>query len=115
MWKTATLTLALSLLLGGCAATTRVNTPDQLGAKTLNTGANALVGWADCGKGIADEVRRARERFWVGIAITAPVSCAGNLIVRYLGVVADLATLPWGDNIVKPSALDGEAAPFWLP
>jgi len=40
--------------------------------------------------------------------------CGTNVAVRYLGVAADLVTLPWNGNLVKPNALD-KKPPLRLP
>ena len=82
--------------------------------KAKNTAINAALGGIDCPKAWWDEVSRGGVRGVFGAVITGPVMCATNLAVRYLGVGADLATLPWGDNVVKPNALDSKP-PVRLP
>jgi len=40
--------------------------------------------------------------------------CGTNVAVRYLGVAADLVTLPWNGNLAKLNALD-KKFPLRLP
>lgn len=82
--------------------------------KVTNTIINATIGYVDCPKAWLDEVSRGRERSIVGFFITGPIMCGANVGVRYLGVAADLLTLPWGDNFVTPNALDAKP-PLRLP
>ena len=82
--------------------------------KVGNTIINATVGYVDCPKAWLDEVSRGRERAVVGFFVTGPIMCGANVGVRYLGVAADLLTLPWGDNLVTPNALDAKP-PLRLP
>jgi hypothetical protein len=82
--------------------------------KAKNTGINAALGVVDCPKAWHDEASRGGARGVLGAIITGPVMCGTNVAVRYLGVAADLVTLPWGDNVVKPNALDRKP-PVRLP
>jgi hypothetical protein len=82
--------------------------------KAKNTAVNAAFGVIDCPKAWRDEASRKGARGVVGVLITGPVMCGTNVAVRYMGVAADLLTLPWGDNVVKPTALD-HRAPLRLP
>ena len=82
--------------------------------KAKNTGINAAVGVVDCPKAWHDEASRPGARGVLGVVITGPVMCGTNVAVRYLGVAADLLTLPWGDNVIKPNALD-KKPPVRLP
>ena len=84
------------------------------GNKVSNTIINASVGYIECPKAWADEVSRGGERGVAGLFVTGPIMCAANVGVRYLGVAADLLTLPFGDNVVKPNALDSKP-PVRLP
>jgi hypothetical protein len=86
----------------------------ELEEKAKNTGINAAVGLVECPKAWWDEASKKGARGVLGAVITGPVMCGANVAVRYLGVAADLLTLPWGDNIVKPNALD-KKPPFTLP
>jgi hypothetical protein len=72
---------------------------------------NVLFGWADCGKGAADEVGKAQHRAYVGVLVTAPLSCGVNVATRYVGNVADLVSIPVsGTNVVNPPTLSS-----WTP
>lgn len=82
--------------------------------KAKNTAINAALGVVECPKAWHDEASRGGARGVVGAIITGPVMCGTNVAVRYLGVAADLLTLPWGDNVVKPNALD-RRPPVRLP
>lgn len=82
--------------------------------KAENTAINAAVGVVECPKAWWDEASRGGVRSFVGALVTGPVMCGANLAVRYIGVAADIVTLPWGDNLVKPNALD-KASPLRLP
>ena len=82
--------------------------------KVGNTIINAATGYLDCPKAWVDEVSRGGERSVVGFFLTGPIMCGANVGVRYIGVAADLLTLPWGDNFVKPNALDAKP-PLRLP
>jgi hypothetical protein len=82
--------------------------------KAKNTGINAAVGVIDCPKAWYEEASRPGARGVLGVVITGPVMCGANVAVRYLGVAADLLTLPWGDNVIKPNALDRKP-PLRLP
>jgi hypothetical protein len=75
---------------------------------------NATLGWIDCPKAWADEVSRGGGRGVAGVFVTGPLMCGANLGARYVGVAADVLTLPLGDNLVKPNALDGKP-PLRLP
>lgn len=82
--------------------------------KSGNAVVNAALGWMDCPKAIADEFGKARSRWYVGALVTAPTMCAANAGYRYIGVVADVLTLPWDGNIVQPGALS-KHPPLRLP
>jgi|SRR3989338_715482 len=74
------------------------------GTKAVDIAANTLVGWTECGKAAADEVKKASDRAYIGVLVTAPVMCGVNVAVRYLGVVADILTLPFSDReTVEPA------------
>jgi len=114
--------LVLSLILAGAPGApasadtgANANTGDRMRTKTLNTGANTLFGWVDCPKAMADEFSKANERLYVGVLVTAPLMCGVNTAVRYLGVAADIMTLPWGDNLVQPGVLQKPNPPVTLP
>jgi hypothetical protein len=83
----------------------------DIGKKAKNTGINAALGVVECPKAWLDEAAR---RKLLGAVVTGPVMCGTNVAVRYLGVAADLVTLPWGDNVIKPNALDAKS-PVRLP
>lgn len=85
-----------------------------MGEKTGNTIVNATLGAAECPKAWADEVSRGGERSVIGFFITGPLMCGTNVAVRYLGVAADLLTLPVGDNVIQPNVLDPKP-PVRLP
>ncbi len=82
--------------------------------KVGNTIINATLGYVDCPKAWADEVSRGGERGVVGFFVTGPIMCGVNVGARYLGVAADLLTLPWGANVITPNALDSKP-PVRLP
>ena len=82
--------------------------------KVGNTIINAATGYLECPKAWVDEVSRGGERSVVGFFVTGPIMCGANVGVRYFGVAVDLLTLPWGDNLVKPNALDPKP-PLRLP
>lgn len=86
----------------------------DMAEKTRNTGINTAVGVVDCPKAWWDEASRGGVRSVIGTLVTGPLMCGTNLAVRYLGVAADILTLPWGDNVVKPNALD-KHPPVRLP
>lgn len=86
----------------------------EIAEKAKNTGINAALGVVECPKAWWDEASRGGVRSVVGTLVTGPVMCGTNVAVRYLGVAADLLTLPWGDNVVKPNALD-KNPPVRLP
>ena len=86
----------------------------DMATKAKNTGVNAALGVVDCPKAWHDEATRGGARGLLGVVITGPIMCGTNVAVRYLGVAADLATLPWGDNVIKPNALDRKP-PVRLP
>lgn len=78
---------------------------------TKNWFGNVLFGWTDCVKGAADEVGKYASRAYVGVLVTAPVSCGTNVAVRYTGNAADVVTIPFtGENVVNPPVLDS-----WRP
>jgi len=83
-------------------------------AKARNTAINAAAGIIECPKAWVDEASRGGARGAVGAVLTGPVMCGTNVAVRYLGVAADLVTLPWNGNLVKPNALD-KKPPLRLP
>lgn len=81
-----------------------------------NLAVNTLFGWAECPKAMADEFGKAPQRFYVGVLVTAPLSCALNTGVRYLGVAADVAAVPLaGKNTVNPGVFDNKAPPIPIP
>lgn len=82
--------------------------------KAGNTIINAAVGYVECPKAWADELSRGGERGVAGLFVTGPIMCGANVGVRYLGVAVDLLTLPFGDNLVRPNALDAKP-PLRLP
>jgi hypothetical protein len=82
--------------------------------KAKNTGINAAAGVVECPKAWWDEASRPGARGVLGAVVTGPVMCGANVAVRYVGVAADLLTLPWGDNLVRPNALD-KKPPVRLP
>jgi hypothetical protein len=86
----------------------------DIAEKAKNTGINAAVGVVDCPKAWRDEATRPGARGVLGVVITGPVMCGTNVAVRYLGVAADLLTLPWGSNVITPNALDPKP-PVRLP
>ena len=100
--------VAAALCLGATAASADVVD------KAKNTGINAGLGIVECPKAWWDEASRGGVRSVVGAVATGPVMCGANVLVRYFGVVADLVTLPWGDNLIKPNALD-HRPPLRLP
>ena len=99
--------LVLSALAAGPAVA-------EIREKAKETGINAAVGVVECPKAWWDEASRGGARGIIGAVLTGPVMCGTNVVVRYLGVAADLLTLPWGDNLVKPNALD-KKPPLRLP
>src|SRR5262245_63394804 len=82
--------------------------------KAKNTAINAGAGVIECPKAWIDEASRGGARGAVGAVVTGPVMCGANVAVRYLGVAADLVTLPWNGNLVKPNAL-AKKPPLRLP
>lgn len=82
--------------------------------KAKNTGINAALGVVECPKAWWDEASREGLRGIAGAVATGPLMCGANVLVRYLGVVGDLLTLPWGDNLVQPNALEKQP-PLRLP
>lgn len=111
MRKFVVLVAVLSLVVAALA-------PPAARADMLNKSGNAVVnaalGWIDCPKAIADELGKARSRWYVGALVTAPTMCAANAGYRYIGVVADVLTLPWDGNLVQPGALSKQP-PLRLP
>lgn len=99
------------LALIGCLATP---VAAGMAEKAKNTGINAGFGVAECPKAWMDEASRDGARGIVGMIVTGPLMCGTNVAVRYLGVAADLVTLPWGDNVVKPNVFD-KKPPLRLP
>lgn len=108
MRRIVVLVAVLSLVVAAKAARA-----DMLG-KSGNAIVNAALGWVDCPKAIADEIGKARSRWYVGALVTAPTMCAANAGYRYIGVVADVLTLPWDGNLVQPGALSKQP-PLRLP
>ncbi len=102
--------VGLVLLLATASLAQAGEASDKVG----NTIINATIGYVDCPKAWLDEASRGRERSVVGFFVTGPIMCGANVGVRYLGVAADLVTLPWGDNLVTPNALDAKP-PLRLP
>ena len=98
------------VLLLATAGLAHAGAADKLG----NTVINAGIGYVDCPKAWVDEVSRGGERGVVGFFVTGPIMCGVNVGARYLGVAADLLTLPWGDNVITPNALDPKP-PVRLP
>jgi hypothetical protein len=86
----------------------------EIKEKAKETGINAALGVVECPKAWWDEASRGGARGILGAVVTGPVMCGTNVAVRYLGVAADLLTLPWGDNLIKPGALD-KKPPLRLP
>ncbi len=101
--------IACGLLMAGASTASA-----RIEEKAKNTGINAALGVVDCPKAWWDEASRSGARGVVGAVVTGPVMCGVNVAARYIGVAADLLTLPWGDNIVKPGALD-KRPPVRLP
>jgi len=110
MKRLVTASLVLSILLASAATPASAEFKD----KAQNTGINLLFGVADCPKAWGDELSRGGVRSVVGAVITGPLMCGTNVAVRYLGVAADILTLPVGDNTIKPNALDRQP-PVRLP
>jgi len=106
-----TITTALVAMLTVC-----LFTPAWAGIETKakNTAINAGAGVIECPKAWIDEASRGGARGAVGAVLTGPIMCGTNVAVRYLGVAADLATLPWNGNLVKPNALS-KKPPVRLP
>lgn len=102
--------VGVALLLATAGLAQAGDAADKVG----NTVINAAVGYIDCPKAWLDEVSRGGERTVVGFFVTGPIMCGANVGLRYLGVAADLLTLPWGDNFVTPNALD-KKPPLRLP
>lgn len=102
--------VGVALLLATAGLAEAGEAPNKVG----NTIINAAIGYLDCPKAWVDEVSRAGERGVVGFFVTGPIMCGVNVGARYLGVAADLLTLPWGDNVVSPNALDPKP-PVRLP
>jgi len=102
--------VGVALMLATAGLVQAGDAPDKVG----NTIINAATGYLDCPKAWADEVSRGGGRSVVGFFVTGPIMCGANVGVRYFGVGVDLLTLPWGDNLVKPNALDAKP-PLRLP
>ncbi len=88
---------------------------DTLGAAGNWVG-NMLFGWTDCFKGAANEVGKAADRGYIGVLVTAPLSCGANVAVRYGGNVADVIVIPAsGKNVVNPATLESWSPPVIFP
>ena len=87
------------------------------GVKAANTLSNAALGWTNCPKAWADEVGKGAKNPWRGIfgaLVTGPVMCGVNVGATYLGVAADVVTLPWDGNVLPPAAHASVKPPLTL-
>jgi len=105
--------IASSLVVAALCLTATTASADIV-EKAKNTGINAGLGVVECPKAWWDEASREGIRGVIGAVVSGPVMCGANLAVRYLGVAVDIITLPWGDNVIKPNALDSKP-PLRLP
>ena len=100
--------LALSFLLLVSAPPAHAELA-KAGASAVNTVVNTAFGWVECPKAVWDEGKKAASRGYVGVVVTAPMMCATNVVVRYVGNAVDWIKLPvsWLDglegNAVKPA------------
>ena len=87
------------------------------GEKVTNTVSNAVFGWVNCPKAYVDEVGKGAKnpvRGIFGALITGPIMCGVNVAATYLGVAADVVTLPWDGNVLPPAALASGKPPLTL-
>jgi len=105
--------IAIALVAAALGLTATTASADIVD-KAKNTGINAGLGVVECPKAWWDEASRGGVRGVIGAVATGPVMCGANVALRYFGVAADLVTLPWGDNLIKPNALDHKP-PLRLP
>lgn len=104
---------AIALVTAALCLTATTASAD-IADKAKNTGINAGLGVVECPKAWWDEASRGGVRGVIGVVATGPVMCGANIALRYFGVAADIITLPWGDNLIKPNALDPKP-PLRLP
>lgn len=87
------------------------------GTKAVNTLSNAALGWTNCPKAYADEVSKGAKnpvRGIFGALVTGPIMCGLNVGATYLGVAADVVTIPWGGNVLPPAAHASVKPPLTL-
>ena len=87
------------------------------GTKAANTLSNAALGWTNCPKAWADEVGKGAKnpvRGIFGALVTGPIMCGLNVGATYLGVAADVVTIPWDGNVLPPAAHASVKPPLTL-
>ena len=87
------------------------------GTKAANTLSNAALGWTNCPKAWADEVGKGAKnpvRGIFGALVTGPIMCGLNVGATYLGVAADVVTLPWDGNVLPTAAHASVKPPLTL-
>ncbi len=91
--------------------------PDAWGSKLLGTAGDTilLAFGIECLKAGSQEVTRWRERYVVGVILTAPGGCAANWILRGASTAGDWVTtvIPvTTDHLAKPRTWEG-TDPLW--
>ncbi len=106
MLKCKLMAAAAALALLASAAFTPVPAKADWLDASKNWLGNVVFGWTDCFKGAVDEIGKAKSRAYVGVLVTAPISCGTNVAVRYVGNAADIVSIPVaGKNVVNPATL----------
>jgi len=84
--------------------------------KAVNTLSNVVLGWTNCPKAWVDEGMKWSNpvRGMVGVLVSGPIMCVLNVGATYLGVAADVVTLPWDGNVLPPAAHASVKPPLTL-
>ncbi len=91
----ASFVAALSLLMLLSAQSAQAFSADRYGAKVLATAIETPLVPLECPKAIWQELTRWRERFIIGLLITAPVGCAVSTGARAVTTAGD-----WASNLI---------------
>lgn len=113
----AKLLLLCALVLAVAVVAVPFEAAADPGTKAANTLSNAALGWTNCPKAWVDEVGKGAKnplRGVLGALVTGPVMCGVNVGATYLGVAADVVSIPWGDNALPPAAHASVKPPLTL-